>query len=100
MRTVRHRAKNEVLKVKFCAELSQLRGVDFESEEDAILTLHFDLGNKDFWTGRGVEDDVSIRFLDDVARERFRRGLVFVVTLEHHKTDWHRLFQETADDEA
>eukprot|EP00929_Paragymnodinium_shiwhaense_P086080 TRINITY_DN46576_c0_g1_i1.p1 TRINITY_DN46576_c0_g1~~TRINITY_DN46576_c0_g1_i1.p1 ORF type:complete len:2016 (-),score=547.01 TRINITY_DN46576_c0_g1_i1:14-6061(-) len=92
LRLVRHKAKSSMLKLVTQKSLADLSGIDFEPEEDPLLVLHF--GETTNWLGQKQQDSVAIRFLDDVARERWRRSLAFALTLEHQSINWHRLFKE------
>jgi len=75
------KAKTSVLKPRAHLPLSHLEQVDFDSGEVPFLRLTFEGNPKEL---------VEIRFMDDVARERWRCGLAFVLNRSDTAAQWKR----------
>mmetsp|Transcript_25372 Transcript_25372/g.49684 ORF Transcript_25372/g.49684 Transcript_25372/m.49684 type:complete len:245 (+) Transcript_25372:2-736(+) len=76
-------AKREILQLRSRKPLSQLKQVEFESKDIPLLRLTF----------QKLHDPKTfrVRFLDDTARERWRRGLALALHGQSdHAVHWNR----------
>merc|ERR1712007_240377 len=82
---VLRKAQSSVLHRQFKAPILHLKQVEFERNEFPILHMTFSNG--------GTDEVIEVRFLDDSAREQWRRGLAYVL---HKQSDaaqqWHRVW--------
>lgn len=70
--------RSKILEVRQSFEVTGLQMVEFDGGEAPVLTLQF------------AEELVTIRFLDDVARERWRRAVADVLNKWNHHSQWQR----------
>jgi len=73
-------------------KMQDIASIEFDAGEFPVLKLDFKT------PGKGTDTDpVSIRFLDDVARERWRRGLAYILNKSDTAAQWQRQWKVEKD---
>jgi hypothetical protein len=67
-------------------KMQEIEEIAFDAGEQPVLRLRF--------KGGSSEKDVSIRFLDDVGRERWRRGLAYILNKSDTAAQWQRKWDQ------
>lgn len=87
--------KTRFLKLLARQPLEDLTGVTFDHGETPIVRLRFKgEGN------RSEQLSVDIQFFDDTARERWRRGLAFVLNRPEYGIQWNRRWAHDGADDS
>lgn len=80
--SIMRKARNNIFKDWNTWQMDQLEAIQFDAGEQPLLELSF------------KSDKVTIRFLDDVARERWRRGLAYILNKSDTAAQWQRKWDE------
>jgi len=87
-----NKARHTILELKFRASLTDLTAVSYFHGDVPFMKLTFKSGSDN------TPHPILIRFLDDTAREHWKRGLAYALSKSETGTQWNRRWKHPHGD--